>query len=122
MNDITIEDVDVKNAAKLLRIYTYYVQNTAVTFEYDVPALPQFQNRMERIKKQCPYLVIKQKGRILGFAYAGAFVVRTAYGWSCEVTVYLDRKAQKKRFFTVSSCGGMMTERRYNSVRAVAVF
>lgn len=42
MNDITIEDADVKDAVKLLRIYTYYVQNTAVTFEYDVPALPQF--------------------------------------------------------------------------------
>lgn len=45
---------------------------------------------------QCyPYIVIVKDGRIEGYAYAGAFVGRAAYDWSCEMTVYLDHNAQK---------------------------
>lgn len=32
---------------------------------------------------------------IAGYAYAGSFVGRAAYDWSCEVTIYLARDAQK---------------------------
>lgn len=45
--------------------------------------------------KKYPYLVILKNGNIEGYAYAGAFVGRAAYDWSCEVTVYLDHDAQK---------------------------
>ncbi len=31
----------------------------------------------------------------MGYAYAGAFKARAAYDHSCEVTIYLDRKAKK---------------------------
>ena len=45
--------------------------------------------------KRYPYLVIEKDGAIQGYAYAGAFVGRAAYDWSCELTVYLDHTAQK---------------------------
>lgn len=44
--------------------------------------------------KRYPYLVIEKDGAIQGYAYAGAFVGRAAYDWSCELTVYLDHTAQ----------------------------
>lgn len=95
MSDITIRDAAVEDADRLLQIYSYYVQKTAITFEYDVPSLSAFQSRMEHTKRKYPYLVIEQDGTIQGYAYAGAFVGRAAYDWSCELTVYLDRAAQK---------------------------
>ena len=54
-----------------------------------------FQKRMEMTMKRYPYLVIEKDGAIQGYAYAGAFVGRAAYDWSCELTVYLDHTAQK---------------------------
>ena len=32
-----IRTVRLDDAEELLRIYSYYVENTAITFEYDVP-------------------------------------------------------------------------------------
>ena len=34
----------------------------------------------------------------MGYAYAGSFIGRAAYDWSCEMTVYLDRTAKKLGF------------------------
>lgn len=92
---IKIRDAGIEDARRLLEIYEYYVRNTAITFEYAVPSLSEFQNRIRNTKKRYPYLVIERDGVIEGYAYAGAFVGRTAYDWSCEMTVYLDRSAQK---------------------------
>jgi phosphinothricin acetyltransferase len=40
--------------------------------------------------------VLEQGGRVLGFAYAGTFRSRSAYRYSVETTIYLDREAQGK--------------------------
>lgn len=92
---ITVRDATMEDAGRILEIYDYYVKNTAITFEYDTPSLDEFKGRMERTMQRYPYLVILKDGRIEGYAYAGAFVGRAAYDWSCEMTVYLDHDARK---------------------------
>lgn len=92
---VIVRDAELKDAERILEIYAYYVQNTAISFEYDVPTLSEFQNRMVNTMKKYPYLVIEKDGNIQGYAYAGAFVGRAAYAWSCELTVYLDYTARK---------------------------
>ena len=94
MSIVMIRDAKLSDAERLLEIYAYYVENTAITFEYDVPSLAEFQSRMENIMQRYPYLVIEQDGVIRGYAYAGAFHSRAAYGWCCEMTVYLDHTAR----------------------------
>ena len=95
MEKTLIRNAKLQDAEDILGIYAYYVENTAITFEYDVPALEEFQNRMKKIMEKYPYLVLEQDGKIAGYAYAGAFVGRAAYAWSCEMTIYLDRNVQK---------------------------
>lgn len=92
---VTIRDAKLEDAARILEIYAYYVKNTAISFEYDVPSLSEFQNRMTNIMKKYPYLAAEKDGVIRGYAYAGPFVGRAAYGWSCELTIYLDCEAKK---------------------------
>ena len=92
---INIRNAELKDAERILEIYSYYVKNTAITFEYDVPSLEEFKGRMEKVMEKYPYLVIEKDGIIQGYAYAGAFVGRAAYDWSCEMTVYLDYTAKK---------------------------
>lgn len=92
---ITVRDATLEDAGRLLEIYDYYVKHTAITFEYETPSLAEFKERMEKTMSRYPYLVIVKDERIEGYAYAGAFVDRAAYDWSCELTVYLDHEAQK---------------------------
>lgn len=96
MGEIKIRDARPEDAERLLEIYAYYVENTAITFEYDVPTINEFQARMQHTRKRYPYLVIEREHVIQGYAYAGPFVGRAAYDWSCEMTVYLDHAAQKR--------------------------
>ena len=95
MNAVKIRDASLEDAERILEIYSYYVKNTAITFEYDVPALSEFQLRMKNIMRKYPYLVAEIDGLVMGYAYAGAFVGRAAYAWSCELTIYLDFAARK---------------------------
>ena len=46
-NGITTRYVVPEDAKRLLEIYAPYVENTAITFEYDVPTLEEF---IERIR------------------------------------------------------------------------
>lgn len=92
---ITVRNATLSDAERILEIYDYYVRNTAITFEYETPTVTEFEERMKATMKKYPYLVILKDGRIEGYAYAGAFVGRAAYDWSCEMTVYLDHNAQK---------------------------
>ena len=90
-----VRDATLGDAESILKISNYYVKNTAITFEYDSPTLAEFEDRMKKIMERYPYLVILQDGEIKGFAYARKFIDRAAYDRSCELTIYLDRNAQK---------------------------
>ena len=95
MSTITIRDAKLEDAKRLVEIYGYYVEHTVITFEYETPSVEEFQERMRHIMERYPYLVIKVDGKVEGYAYAGAFVGRAAYDWSCELTIYLDHISEK---------------------------
>ena len=92
---VNIRNARIADARRILAIYDFYVKNTAITFEYDTPSLDEFKERMKKTMLRYPYLVIEEDGVIQGYAYAGAFVGRAAYDWSCELTVYLDHTRHK---------------------------
>ena len=98
MSTVLIRDAKLSDAPRLLEIYSYYVKNTAITFEYNVPSLEEFRHRMKNITLRYPYIVLEAAGKVMGYAYAGSFIGRAAYDWSCEMTVYLDRTAKKLGF------------------------
>lgn len=77
------------DAAELLDIYAPYVEKTAITFEYDVPGIDEFQERITNTLQKYPYIVARQDGQILGYAYTHAFVGRAAYDHAAETTIYL---------------------------------
>lgn len=95
MENATIRIATVNDAEKLLNIYSYYVENTAITFEYDVPTLEEFVQRIENVLKKYPYLIVEKDGEMLGYAYAGVFKDRAAYDRCAETTIYLKHDAVK---------------------------
>ena len=87
----TIDDVP-----EMLAIYTPYVENTTVSFEYTPPSLEEFTRRFVSYTRQFPWLVWEEDGHLLGYAYASAPFTRAAYGWCAEPTVYLRPEARGK--------------------------
>ncbi len=78
-----------EDAARLLDIYAPYVNNTAITFEYEVPTVEEFRNRMAHTMEKYPYLLLQQGEEIMGYAYASAFKGRSAYDWAVETSIYV---------------------------------
>ncbi len=93
-----IRYADADDAEKLLEIYSYYVLNTAISFEYTVPSVDEFRERINNTLKKYPYLVLEENGELLGYCYAGPFKTREAYKYSVENTIYLKKGLQKKGY------------------------
>lgn len=89
MNKIEIRKANVDDAEEILEIYGYYVRETAVSFEYDVPTAEEFRRRMAKTLEKFPYFVAVRGNRIVGYAYAGPFIGRAAYQYAAEVTIYI---------------------------------
>lgn len=93
--NVKIRTVSPEDAEKLLEIYAPYVLNTAISFEYEVPALSEFRRRIEGTLKRYPYLAAEIDGEIAGYAYTGTFVGRTAYERAAEMSIYLREDRRK---------------------------
>lgn len=91
---VTIRIADIKDAPALLSIYSPYVEETAISFEYTVPTAEEFACRIGRTLEHYPYLVAVRENRAVGYAYASAFKERAAYGWSAETSIYVARDAR----------------------------
>lgn len=85
MNDkLHIRTAQISDAEELLAIYKPYIENTAITFEYDVPSIEEFANRIKTTLKKYPYIVAQLNGKIVGYAYAEVFKGRKAYDWQLK--------------------------------------
>lgn len=94
--DVRVRPATEADAAALLGIYAPYVERTAITFEYEVPGVAEFRDRVAAtLAAGRPYLVLEGRegasghGAPLGYAYTSAFVGRAAYQWAEETSIYL---------------------------------
>lgn len=87
--DIKVRTAGISDAQEILEIYAPYVRKTAITFEYEVPALAELERRIKHTLARYPYIVAEKDGEILGYAYTGVFKERAAYDWAAEVSIYV---------------------------------
>lgn len=92
---IEIRTVTPEDAERLLEIYSYYVKNTAISFEYEIPSLEEFRERIVNISKKYPYICAIADEKIIGYAYAGVFHEREAYRHSVELSIYVDLERRR---------------------------
>ena len=93
---LTIRDARIADAERLLEIYAHYVLNTAVSFEYTVPSLSEFTERIRKTKEKYPYLVCENAHEVIGYAYAGPYSPREAYAWSAAASIYVDQAYRRR--------------------------
>ena len=86
---MNIRIANLEDSKELVSIYKYYVENTAITFEYDLPSIEEFSKRIKDTLRKYPYLVAEENNKIYGYAYASAFKSRQAYDWAVETSIYV---------------------------------
>lgn len=97
MKELQIRVATLEDAEQILKIYAPYVENTAISFEYDVPSIDEFKKRIETTLQKYPYLVAENENKeIVGYCYCGAFKTRAAYDWAVETTIYLREDCKGK--------------------------
>ena len=96
MKLMKIRSASPDDAAALLEIYRPYVEETAVTFDYEAPSPEEFRARIAGLLEKYPYLVAEEDGVPVAYAYAGPLSRRAAYQWSAETSIYVRHDFRRK--------------------------
>ena len=96
MDKLNIRQVTIEDTKDILKIYEPYILNTPITFEYDVPSIKEFEERIRKITSKYPYLVCEENNEIIGYAYASEYKGRKAYDYTVELSIYIKEGYNKK--------------------------
>ena len=77
--------------AQCLVIYNYYIENTCITFEETPLTEEQFRKRIMTIAEKHPFFVAVEDEKILGYAYLDVFNGRSAYRYTADLSIYVDK-------------------------------
>ena len=92
---LKIREATLDDAERLVEIYAPYITETAVSFEYEVPTVDEFRERIKNIKEKYPYLVCEKAGVVVGYVYASAYSKREAYDWTVATSIYVDKNCRR---------------------------
>ena len=92
---IRLRFASCNDAGKLLDIYSEYI-DTPITFEYTLPSIEEFRERISNIISFYPYIVCEKDDEPIGYAYAHRHMERAAYQWNAELSVYIKKNFTSK--------------------------
>jgi L-amino acid N-acyltransferase YncA len=91
MSSVEIRPATEADLPAITAIYEHAVLKGTATFELVPPDLAEMRRRFDAlIAGGFPYLVASIDGRVVGYAYAGAYRPRPAYRFTVENSIYLD--------------------------------
>ena len=91
MSALEIRPATEADLASITKIYAHAVRYGTATFELIPPDLSEMTRRFRALKDGgFPYFVAARDGRVVGYAYAGAYRPRPAYRFTVENSVYLE--------------------------------
>lgn len=91
-NPATDDDGDA-----IVAIYGHHVLHGRASFETEAPDAAEMRARMQKILDAgLPVLMAELDGRIAGYAYAGPFHHRAAYGGTVENSIYVNHAMARR--------------------------
>ena len=115
MGKTTIRDAVPADLDRITDIYADAVRHGAASYELEPPTRAEMAARFESLKAGAfPYLAAADEaGRVLGYAYVGAFRPRPAYRFIVEDSVYVAPEAKGR------GVGRLLMERLIEAARAL---
>ncbi len=89
-----------KDIKQCMNIYNYYIENTTATFEEKRLTFFKFYKRIKKIAKNYPFFVAVENNKVLGYAYLNSFNERSAYKYTVDLSIYLDKNCLNKKIGT----------------------
>ena len=84
-----IEPCQPDDVAAVCEIYNHYIEHSTITFEEQTLSVTEMGSRIAAVQTLYPWLVCRDKGRVVGYAYASRWKERAAYRHTAESTIYL---------------------------------
>ncbi len=85
-----IDHVAADHVADVAAIYNGYVINDIATFEELPVTIEEMSRRIDEVRgRSLPWLVAREVGKVVGYAYAGSWKARSAYRHTVESSVYV---------------------------------
>lgn len=90
---LTLRPATEADMASVQRIYGDHVAHGLASFEETPPDIEEMRGRFRSLTRQSyPYIVAERDGLICGYSYAGPYRTRSAYRFTIENSVYVDRQ------------------------------
>ena len=90
MSTLEIRPATAADLPAITEIYDHAVRHGTATFELTPPDLAEMSRRFGVLRDGgYPYLAAASDGRVVGYAYAGAYRPRPAYRFTVENSIYL---------------------------------
>ena len=97
VSDYTLRQFQWGDVPAITAIYKHYVENTAITFDTEVPSESAIAEKYAHlVALGHPLIVAELDGRTIGYAYASFYRPRAAYRFTCEDSIYLHPDAKGK--------------------------
>lgn len=94
---LTLRPATDSDMASVQRIYGAHVAQGLASFEESVPSIEEMRGRFGALNSQSfPYIIAERDGRVLGYSYAGPYRTRSAYRFTIENSVYVDRDCARQ--------------------------
>jgi L-amino acid N-acyltransferase YncA len=85
----SVRPADPEDAAACLAIYRPYVENTAISWEIEVPTVDEMASRIAGLRATHEWLVLEREVQIVGFAYGQPLKRLATFQWSAETGIYM---------------------------------
>ncbi|MDP3988103.1 MAG: N-acetyltransferase family protein [Candidatus Levybacteria bacterium] len=97
MNHLVVRNSTDADVTVVHRIYAYHVLHGMGTFEEEPPSAAELRRRRDDvIGRGLPYLVADIDGAVVGYSYATLYRARSAYRYTVEDSVYVDKSVMGK--------------------------
>ena len=84
-----------QDAKACVAIYRPYVEDTAISWELEVPPVDEMAARIAGLRATHEWLVLEREDQIVGFAYGQPLKRLGAFQWSTETGIYMRADHQR---------------------------
>lgn len=97
-DSVLIRPATMLDAQATLDIYSPNILESSISFEETAPSIEEWEQRIAKVLKKFPWLVLTVNDVIAGYAYACEHRSRPSYQWSVESSVYFARQFCRRGF------------------------